>query len=49
MESYLVLPFVEIEIRLGTLKKNKFDSSVDKSYFEKIREKLETNLWKKCH
>ena len=42
----MVLPFVEIEIRLGTLKKNKFDSSVDKLYFEKIREKLESGEWK---
>ena len=38
MERYpfLVLPFAEIEIRLGTLMKNRFDSSVDRKYFEKI-------------
>jgi hypothetical protein len=42
---FLVLPFAEIEIRLGTLMKNKFDSSVDRKYFEKIKEFLETGTW----
>ena len=44
--EFLVLPFVEIEIRLGTIMKNKFDSSVDKKYFEKIKEMLESGVWK---
>ena len=39
MEHYLLLPFVEIEIRLGTSSK-KFDTSVDKKYFNKIKESL---------
>lgn len=42
---FLVLPFAEIEIRLGTLMKNKFDSSVDRKYFEKIKEFLESGTW----
>ena len=47
MERYpfLVLPFAEIEIRLGTLMKNRFDSSVDRKYFEKIKETLESGIW----
>lgn len=36
MESYLRIPFVEIEVRLGTFTGNKFDSSVDRKYFEYI-------------
>jgi len=40
--EYLVLPFVEIEIRLGTLS-NTFDSSVDKKYFNEIKNDLEQN------
>jgi len=44
--DYLVLPFVEIELRLGTILKNKFDSSVDKKYFEKIKDSLEQSTWK---
>ena len=44
--EYMVLPFVEIEIRLGTIGKT-FDSSVDKKYFEKIKEFLETGDWVK--
>ena len=39
MENFLLLPFVEIEIRLGTMSKT-FDSSVDKKYFNKIKESL---------
>ena len=37
--EFMVLPFVEIEIRLGTLGKT-FDSSIDRKYFEKIKERL---------
>ena len=44
--EFLVLPFVEIEIRLGTILKDRFDSSIDKKYFEKIKESLELNKWK---
>ena len=39
MAEYLLLPFAEIEIRFGTLSKN-FDSSVDKKYFNQIRDSL---------
>ena len=39
MADFLLLPFVEIEIRFGTLSK-KFDSSVDKKYFNQIKENL---------
>jgi len=48
METYdfIVLPFVEIEVRLGTITKQHFDSSVDKKYFEKIKETLESGEWK---
>jgi hypothetical protein len=46
MDTFVVLPFVEIEIRLGTITKNHFDSSVDKKYFEKIKQSLETGEWK---
>ena len=42
MSEYLLLPFVEIEIRFGTLSKN-FDSSVDKKYFNQIKESLLLN------
>ncbi len=44
MYEFMVLPFVEIEIRLGTIGKT-FDSSVDKKYFEKIKDFLETGEW----
>jgi hypothetical protein len=44
--EYMVMPFVEIEIRLGTILRERFDSSVDKKYFEKIRETLEQSSWK---
>lgn len=40
MQEYLLLPFVEIEIRLGTLGKT-FDSSIDKKYFNEIKTNLE--------
>jgi hypothetical protein len=43
--EYMVVPFVEIEVRLGTLGKT-FDSSIDKKYFEKIRDHLDTGDWK---
>ena len=43
---FLVLPFAEIEIRLGTIFKERFDSSIDKKYFEKIRDSLDLNKWK---
>jgi hypothetical protein len=36
LSEYLVLPFVEIEIRFGTLMLNKFDASVDKKYYQLI-------------
>jgi hypothetical protein len=40
MAEYLLLPFVEIEVRLGTINGKKFDSSVDKKHFEKIKSEL---------
>jgi hypothetical protein len=46
MNEFLVLPFVEIEIRLGTQNGNKFDSSVDRVYFEKIKNQLSSGEWK---
>jgi len=47
MESYLRIPFVEIEVRLGTFTGNKFDSSVDRKYFEYILFELESHgSWK---
>ena len=45
MQEYLLLPFVEIEIRFGTLSKN-FDSSVDKKYFNLIKENLDNFIFK---
>jgi hypothetical protein len=45
MAEFLIVPFVEIEVRFGTQNGNKFDSSVDKRYFEKIIEILETGVW----
>ena len=44
--EYMVLPFVELEIRLGTILRERFDSSVDKKYFEKIRDSLEQSNWR---
>ena len=46
MDEFLVVPFVEIEVRFGTQNGNKFDSSVDKRYFEKIIEMLDSGVWK---
>jgi hypothetical protein len=47
MDSYLRMPFVEIEVRLGTFTGNKFDSSVDRKYFEHILYELESRgSWK---
>ena len=43
--DFLTLPFVEIEIRLGTISKHKFDNNIDKKYFEKIKETLESGDW----
>ena len=40
MDSYLVMPFVEIELRLGTMTNKSFDSSVDKKYFQLILDNL---------
>ena len=37
--DFLLLPFVELEIRFGTISNN-FDSSVDKKYFSKLLESL---------
>jgi len=39
MAGFLLLPFVEIEVRFGTFSKN-FDSSVDKKYFNQIKDSL---------
>ena len=44
MNSYLLLPFVEIEIRLGTIG-NKFDASIDNKYFQQIKNVLESGDW----
>ena len=46
MCEYLLIPFVEFEIRFGTNNVNKFDSCVDKKYFEKILKVLETGTFK---
>lgn len=46
MCEYLLIPFVEFEIRFGTNSINKFDSCVDKKYFEKIVSVLETGTFK---
>jgi hypothetical protein len=42
MSSFLVLPFAEIEIRLGTINKSNFDSCIDRKYFDQIKNALET-------
>ena len=44
MCEFLLLPFVEFEIRFGTIS-SKFDSCIDKRYFEKIKQVLETGKW----
>jgi hypothetical protein len=46
MNEFLYLPFVEIEIRLGTQNGTKFDASVDRVYFEKIKNELSSGDWK---
>ena len=42
--EYLCIPFVEFEIRFGTYS-TKFDSNVDRNYFEKIKNVLSTGKW----
>jgi hypothetical protein len=46
MCEYLLLPFVEYEVRLGTFS-TKFDSCIDKRYFEKIKNALDLGNWKR--
>lgn len=42
MDEFMLLPFVEIEIRFGTcVKVDKFDSCIDKKYFYEIKERLD--------
>lgn len=43
--NYLLLPFVEIEVRFGTINNNRFDSNIDKKYFNKLLSVLEKNSW----
>jgi len=43
--NHLLLPFVEIEVRFGTINNNCFDSSIDKNYFNKLLGILEKNSW----
>jgi hypothetical protein len=43
--NYLLLPFVEIELRFGTINNNRFDSNIDKKYFNKLLSVLEKNSW----
>jgi len=46
----MTIPEVEIEIRLGCLNFNKFDSSIDKTYFEKILSSFNGyNNWKNIY
>jgi len=45
--DFLIIPFVEIEIRLGTYNGKTFDSNIDKRYFEKIQESLYSGSWNK--
>ena len=40
MADYLLLPFVENEVRFGTINGKKFYSRVDKNHFEKIKSEL---------
>jgi hypothetical protein len=49
--EYLLLPFVEIEVRLGTFVKNDsnngyFDNNIDKNYFQQIHNSLQLATWK---
>ena len=43
--EFLLLPFVEIEVRLGTVTNGKFDNNIDNKYFENIKKVLETGSW----
>ena len=43
LSEFLVLPFVELEIRFGTLQFNKFDASIDRKYFEIIENGLKSS------
>jgi len=43
LSEFLVLPFVELEIRFGTLQFNKFDASIDRKYFEIIENGLNSS------
>ena len=36
MNNFLTIPEVEIEVRLGSFNNKKFDSSIDKDYFNKL-------------
>jgi hypothetical protein len=45
MAEYLLIPFVEFEIRFGTVSPNRFDSCIDKNHFEKIKSVLSTGTW----
>ena len=44
--DFILLPFVEVEIRLGTVNNTHFDSSVDMNYFKSINSALEKGEWK---
>ena len=46
MCDFLLLPFVEFEVRFGTCGPKNFDSCIDKRYFEKILSALETSPFK---
>jgi len=47
--EHLLIPFVEIEVRFGTLNSNYFDSSVDANYFRTINSALEKGEWKQIN
>jgi hypothetical protein len=47
MSDYLLLPFVEFEIRLGTFNAGKFDPCIDINHFKTINSALEKETWKK--
>ena len=43
---HIIIPEVEIELRIGSINNNKFDSSIDSQYFNKIVNALEVwNKW----
>ena len=49
--EYLLLPFVEIEVRLGTFvttnnSSGYFDNNIDKNYFQQIYNSLQLGTWK---